>query len=236
MHHDGMHFFPLPRGSNSSTHGLLVVNHEYTDDGLLHTDGMKTWTADKVRKSQAAHGVSVIEIEQENGVWRVVAPSRYARRITAFTPIALSGPAAGDDALKTVGRSVGPRSAGHVQQLRERHHAVGHLPRLRRELQFLLQRRSHDHAGDGPLRPDQAAAGCAGTSTTRASTARRSRTRRTASAGWSRSTRGTPRRSPSSAPRSAASSTRAQRSPSRRTGASSTTWATTKCSSTSTSS
>jgi secreted PhoX family phosphatase len=30
MHHDGMHFFPLPRGSNSSIHGLLAVNFEYT--------------------------------------------------------------------------------------------------------------------------------------------------------------------------------------------------------------
>ncbi len=101
MHHDGMHYFPFPYGSNSSNHGLLVVNHEYTDDGLLHADGMKPWTADKVRKSQAAHGVSVIEIRQETGTWRVVSPSRHARRITAFTPIAISGPAAGDDALKT---------------------------------------------------------------------------------------------------------------------------------------
>ena len=40
------------------------MNHEYADDGLLHSDGMATWTAEKVRKSQAAHGVSVIEVEQ----------------------------------------------------------------------------------------------------------------------------------------------------------------------------
>ena len=33
------------------------MNHEYADDGLLHPDGMKTWSAEKVRKAQAAHGV-----------------------------------------------------------------------------------------------------------------------------------------------------------------------------------
>jgi len=102
MHHDGMHFFPVPYDSTSSSHGLLVVNHEYTDDGLLHPDGMKTWTAEKVRKSQAAHGVSVIEIQETNGGWRVVSPSKYARRITAFTPISISGPVAGHDALRTL--------------------------------------------------------------------------------------------------------------------------------------
>ena len=47
--------------------GLLVMNHEYTDDGLLHAGGMTPWTADKVRKSQAAHGVSVIEVELATG-------------------------------------------------------------------------------------------------------------------------------------------------------------------------
>ena len=60
MHHDGIHYFPI---GGSSTHGLLVMNHEYTDDGLLHPDGMKTWSAEKVRKAQAAHGVSVVEVE-----------------------------------------------------------------------------------------------------------------------------------------------------------------------------
>src|SRR5687767_9972332 len=39
MHHDGIHFYPLDSGSGR---GLLVMNHEYTDDGLLHVDGMKT--------------------------------------------------------------------------------------------------------------------------------------------------------------------------------------------------
>src|SRR4030095_912255 len=34
MHHDGMHFFPLP-GASRSAHGLLVMNHEYLDEGLL---------------------------------------------------------------------------------------------------------------------------------------------------------------------------------------------------------
>jgi secreted PhoX family phosphatase len=39
MHHDGIHYFPLPYGSENSANGLLVMNHEYTDDGLLHADG-----------------------------------------------------------------------------------------------------------------------------------------------------------------------------------------------------
>ena len=37
MHHDAIHYFPMVDGNAlSSTHGLLVINHEYTDDGLLH--------------------------------------------------------------------------------------------------------------------------------------------------------------------------------------------------------
>ncbi len=107
MHHDGLHFFPI---DGSSTHGLLVMNHEYTDDGLLHADGMKTWSAEKVRKAQAAHGVSVIEIALKDGAWQIVRPSKYARRFTAFTPFALGGPAAEHASMKTAadpaGRSV----------------------------------------------------------------------------------------------------------------------------------
>jgi len=101
MHHDGMHFFPLPKGSTASDHGLLAINHEYTDDGLLHADGMKTWSREKVLKSQHAHGLSVIEVRRRGARWEVVRPSRYARRITARTPITVAGPAAGDALLRT---------------------------------------------------------------------------------------------------------------------------------------
>jgi len=101
MHHDGIHFFPLPYGSANSGRGILTMNHEYTDDGLLHIDGQASWSAEKVRKSQAAHGVSIIEVVNEGGKWKVVRPSSYGRRVTAYTPIRLSGPAAGDAALRT---------------------------------------------------------------------------------------------------------------------------------------
>src|SRR5690606_32823157 len=92
MHHDGIHFYPL---EGSSTRGLLAMNHEYTDDGLLHADGLKTWSAEKVRKAQAAHGIAVIEVELKEGRWQMVRPSRFARRFTAYTPFAVQGPAAG---------------------------------------------------------------------------------------------------------------------------------------------
>ncbi len=109
MHHDGMHFFPLPEdGKPSSARGVLCINHEYTDDGLLHPGGVADWSHAKTVKSQNAHGVSVIEIERierkgGDGRWRVVRPSAYARRITARTPIRISGPAAGAPALRTQG-------------------------------------------------------------------------------------------------------------------------------------
>ena len=112
MHHDGLHFFPLPMGSDSSTRGLLAINHEYTDDGLLHVGGMEPWTAEKVAKSQMAHGVSIIEVAFEGGQWVVVRPSTYARRITGRTPIRFSGPAAGDAFLQTEADPTGTTALG----------------------------------------------------------------------------------------------------------------------------
>ena len=41
MHHDGIHFFRHPLVPESNNAGLMVMNHEYADDGLLHTDGMR---------------------------------------------------------------------------------------------------------------------------------------------------------------------------------------------------
>ena len=106
MHHDALQYLPL----DGSRRGLLVINHEYVDDGLLHPDGRATWSADKVRKAQAAHGLSVVEVALGDRGWQLVRPSRYARRFTADTPFALGGPAAGHRLMQTAadpaGRSV----------------------------------------------------------------------------------------------------------------------------------
>jgi uncharacterized protein len=101
MHHDGCAYFPLSVNNSGSIKGIWATNHEYTDDGLLHSDGMATWTADKVRKSQAAHGVTIAVIEKSaGGDWSVVA-DRRSRRVTANTPCLISGPAAGSAYMKT---------------------------------------------------------------------------------------------------------------------------------------
>ena len=101
MHHDGMAFFPLDeRGERA----LLAINHEYIDNGLLFPDGLEGWSSSKVRKSQAAVGVSIVELELAAGRWRLV-DSRYARRVSALTPCRIGGPAAeriGAEAIGTL--------------------------------------------------------------------------------------------------------------------------------------
>lgn len=115
MHHDGMAYFPLPLGATGSKHGLMAINHEYTDDGLLHVGGMTPWNGDKVKKAQAAVGVSVIEVEATAKGWQVVRPSRFARRITANTPMAIHGPARGHALMKTEADPAGVEILGTFQ-------------------------------------------------------------------------------------------------------------------------
>ena len=114
MHHDAIEYFALPRESRDASRALLAINHEYTDDGMLHGDGMKTWSAEKVRKAQAASGVSVIEVERQGTKWQVVGPSRYARRITSYTEMSVSGPAAGSALLRTASDPSGTKVLGTI--------------------------------------------------------------------------------------------------------------------------
>jgi secreted PhoX family phosphatase len=125
MHNDGLVYFPI-RGS---ARGLLVQNNEYTDDALLFPEGTVAWDQEKTAKSLAAHGVSIVEITKEGGrghrggEWRVVRPSKYARRITGATPIDIGGPAAGDDRLKTGADPTGTRVLGTLNNC-----AMGYTP------------------------------------------------------------------------------------------------------------
>ena len=114
MHHDGMHYFDLPYGTPNSSSGLLAVNNEYTDDGLLHVGGFANWSAEKVLKSQNAHGVTIVELRANNKRWDVVRPSRFARRITANTPMSIAGPAAGAPQMKTAADATGTQCLGTV--------------------------------------------------------------------------------------------------------------------------
>lgn len=117
MGHDGMEFFAIP-GSDPNQRGMLAINHEYTDQILLFSDGMQPlppnkMPMEKVRKSMASHGVSIVEIQKDSeGNWKVVDSPR-ARRITADTPAQIAGPATkkiGTEARGTVNNCAAGRT------------------------------------------------------------------------------------------------------------------------------
>ncbi len=104
-HNDGMHFFPIAGadGAPSSERGLLCVNNEYTHEEILFPDGQvgAGYTIAKTRKSQTAHGVSVVEARRRGGKWMVMKSSPLGRRITANTFCRITGPAAGHALMQT---------------------------------------------------------------------------------------------------------------------------------------
>ncbi|WP_282437151.1 PhoX family protein [Vibrio amylolyticus] len=104
---DGMTFFPL-----SSTRAVLVVNNEYTNNEYLYAHQGKSISADDVRKAQAAHGVSVIELKNTSGKWEVNVDGRLNRRITAYTEMEMTGVAAGHNLLQTEADPLGKRILG----------------------------------------------------------------------------------------------------------------------------
>lgn len=100
--HDGMNFFAFP---GEPERGLLVMNHEYVNPPLhpaSRIDTSKPRPLAEVRKEQAAHGVSVIEVRRDaDGQWRRVLDSTYNRRISMLTPMRIAGPLAGAECMRT---------------------------------------------------------------------------------------------------------------------------------------
>jgi secreted PhoX family phosphatase len=114
---DFLGFAPI---DGKADHGLLVINHEYTNEELMFPkvgrQDLKAKFAGMTRElaeiEMAAHGGSVVELRRTNGKWGVVANSKFARRITANTPMAITGPAAGHALLKTNADPTGTKVLG----------------------------------------------------------------------------------------------------------------------------
>jgi secreted PhoX family phosphatase len=107
---DYLGYLPMRGAANPSQRGLLVVNHEYTNEELmfpgLGRQDTKAAAFGKMTQEiadieMAAHGGSVLEVKRDNGKWSVVPSSQFARRIDASTPMRISGPAAGHERMKT---------------------------------------------------------------------------------------------------------------------------------------
>ncbi|MBV7300466.1 PhoX family protein [Enterovibrio paralichthyis] len=104
---DGMTFFPL-----SADRAVLVANNEYTNNEYLYPHQGKNISADDVRKGQAAHGVSIIELVKKDGQWQANPAGRLNRKVTAYTPMEMTGPATGHDLLKTAADPSGKKILG----------------------------------------------------------------------------------------------------------------------------
>ena len=93
---------------------VLAVNNEFVNRSIIYGNratGLPE-NADDVRKGKAGHGVSVFEIEMKDGAWRPVLDSPFNRRITADTPMEITGPVRGLDLLKTAADPTGTVSLG----------------------------------------------------------------------------------------------------------------------------
>lgn len=115
---DYLGLYPLPAGSRSGDRFLMVANHEYTNPNLMFAglgsgrNAALKATKDQVAVEMASVGGAVIEIARDGAGWKVVPDSKFARRLTATTPMEISGPAAGNDRLKTSADPTGTRVLG----------------------------------------------------------------------------------------------------------------------------
>jgi len=100
---DFTQFVPL---DGDGQRGLLVVSHEYPTpelmfDGLERGDTGNAQSHEQIAIVMQSLGLSVIEVRRGPEEWQVVQGSPFTRRITATTPIAISGPVAGHPLLRT---------------------------------------------------------------------------------------------------------------------------------------
>lgn len=125
---DYIGFIPL---DGNPDHGLLVVNHEYTNAEIMFPkftsivketkNGKEVekvqlgeYTKELVDIEMAAHGGTIVEIRKVDGKWQPVLDGKYNRRVTAKTEMQLSGPVAGHERVKTPSDPTGKQVFGTI--------------------------------------------------------------------------------------------------------------------------
>lgn len=117
---DYLGYLPMRDAANPSRHGLLVVNHEYTNVELMFPGvgvqktkeaAFAKMTKELVDIEIAAHGGSVIEVVREDK-WTVKDKSSFARRLYGDSPMTVTGPAAGHARMQTAEDPTGRRVLG----------------------------------------------------------------------------------------------------------------------------
>lgn len=105
------HAFPPPR---DGARMLMCVNHEYADPALMFPGlaSARELTQAHIEAAIAACGVCVVELERSPVGWTPLAGAPRNRRITPFTPVEFSGPAAAHPWIRAASDFVNAQETG----------------------------------------------------------------------------------------------------------------------------
>ncbi|MFN4185133.1 MAG: PhoX family protein [Hyphomonas sp.] len=110
-------FLAFLKDTASVNAGVLFANHEYPNPhlmwrGLTEETAAHDMSDNQIAVTMASVGASVVGLRKEDGAWHASTRAAVNRRITAGTPMLMSGPAAGDAKLRTRYDPTGRRALG----------------------------------------------------------------------------------------------------------------------------
>ncbi|WP_083315227.1 PhoX family phosphatase [Micrococcus sp. HMSC067E09] len=108
-------FLAVQADDETGLTGLLVSNHEYTNENIMFSPEFIEANPQEVADiGLAAHGLSVVELRRDSvgSKWEYVRGGARNRRITGMTEFTVDGPAAGHELLKTAEDPTGTKVLG----------------------------------------------------------------------------------------------------------------------------
>jgi len=133
-HFDALYWFGLAatgsaRDDNSSTRGLLVMNHENITSSYLHVAGPTSVAGARPEaealKEMECHGVSVVEVAKSGTSWTYAQAGALNRRVTPLTATVFNGPVRGNALLHTVFSPTGVAGRGTINNCANGHTGWG---------------------------------------------------------------------------------------------------------------